>query len=116
MLKEALKTGRTIHFIHCARNKAAHAFRDVVDALAARHPQLERFYCYDQATAADSADAIGLLDQNRPAQRLPVTSDVDAYFLGPKPYMALVKRGLQALGVPEQQTRHEFFGPASALN
>ena len=41
---------------------------------------------------------------------------MDAYFLGPKPFMALVKRSLKALGVPEAQTRFEFFGPAAALN
>jgi nitric oxide dioxygenase len=116
MLSEALKTQRPIHFIHCARNKAVHAFRDSVDALAARHPQLKRFYCYDQGSSSDGADATGLLNQERLAQWLPETRDVDAYFLGPKPFMALIKRSLHALGVPEAQTRYEFFGPASALN
>lgn len=116
MLSEALKTQRPIHFIHCARNKAVHAFRDSIDALAERHPQLKRFYCYDQGSSHDGADAIGFLSQEHLAQWLPQTRDVDAYFLGPKPFMALVKRSLQALGVPETQTRYEFFGPASALN
>lgn len=113
MLSEALQSGRTVHFIHCARNRAVHAFRDTIDALAARHPQLQRFYCYDQAD--EGADAVGLLDQARLAQWLPANRDVDAYFLGPKPFMALVKRSLLALGVPEAQTRYEFFGPAAAL-
>ena len=85
----------------------------VLDALAARHPQLQRFYCYDQAD--EGADAVGLLDQARLAQWLPASRDVDAYVLGPKPFMALVKRSLLALGVPEAQTRYEFFGPAAAL-
>jgi len=40
---------------------------------------------------------------------------VDAYFLGPKGFMAAIKRHLKALGVPEAQSRYEFFGPASAL-
>ena len=113
MLSQALQTGRTVHFIHCARNRAVHAFRDTIDALAARHPQLQRFYCYDQAD--EGADAVGLLDQARLAQWLPANRDVDAYFLGPKPFMALVRRSLLALGVPEEQTRYEFFGPAAAL-
>ena len=113
MLSEALQSGRTVHFIHCARNRAVHAFRDTIDALAARHPQLQRFYCYDQAD--EGADAVGLLDQARLAQWLPANRDVDAYFLGPKPFMALVRRSLLALGVPEAQTRYEFFGPAAAL-
>lgn len=114
MLSEALQSGRTVHFIHCARNRAVHAFRDAIDTLAARHPQLQRFYCYDQA--GEGADAVGLLDQARLDQWLPATRDVDAYFLGPKPFMALVRRSLLALGVPESQTRCEFFGPAAALN
>jgi nitric oxide dioxygenase len=29
--------------------------------------------------------------------------------------MKAMKRTLKALGVPEAQTRHEFFGPAAAL-
>ncbi|MEW5757336.1 MAG: NO-inducible flavohemoprotein [Pseudomonadota bacterium] len=116
MLQAALKTERPIHFIHCARNRAAHAFRDSIDALAGRHPQLKRFNCYEQAADADAADAVGLLDQARLAQWLPETRDIDAYFLGPKPFMALIKRNLQALGIPEAQTRYEFFGPAAALS
>ena len=52
----------------------------------------------------------------RLAQWLPASRDVDAYFLGPKPFMALVKRQLEALGVPQAQTHFEFFGPAAALN
>ena len=116
MLHEVLKTERPVHFIHCARNRAVHAFRDAVDALSASHPQLKRFYCYDEASEGDGADGVGLLDQERLAQWLPETRDVDAYFLGPKPFMALVKRHLKALGVPETQTRFEFFGPVAALN
>ena len=116
MLQAALETERAVHFIHCARDRASHAFRDTVDALAARHPQLQRFYCYDQADAADQVDAVGLLDQQRLADWLPASRDLDAYFLGPKPFMALVKRQLEALGVPQAQTHFEFFGPAAALN
>ena len=114
MLGEALKENRPIHFIHCARSKAAHAFRDAVDALAAKHPQLRRFYCYEQAD--EGADDVGLLNQERLAKWLPATRDLDAYFLGPQPFMAVVKRSLKALGVPETQARYEFFGPAAALN
>lgn len=115
MLSEALQTGRPVHFIHCARNRAVHAFREVIDGLAARHPQLQRFYVYDQVSEAAEADAVGLLDQGQLAQWLPAHRDVDAYFLGPKPFMAMVKRSLAALGVPETQTHYEFFGPAAAL-
>lgn len=114
MLEAALKTERPVHFIHCARNGAVHAFRDWIDELAARHPQLKRFYCYAE-DPANQADAVGLLNQELLAEWLPRERDVDAYFLGPKGFMAAIKRQLKALGVPEGQSRYEFFGPAAAL-
>ena len=116
MLDAALEQQRPVYFIHSARDGAVHAFRDWIDGLAARYAGLKRFYCY----AADDggqhkADALGLLDEVRLAAWLPADRDVDAYFLGPKPFMASVKRSLARLGVPEGQSRFEFFGPASAL-
>jgi nitric oxide dioxygenase len=123
MLEAALRTSRAVHFIHCARTRGVHAFRHAIDALAQKHPQLQRFYCYEEAPASgaphDAPDAVGRLDANRLATWLPAAvgdpRDVDAYFLGPKPFMQQVKTALTALGVPAQQARYEFFGPASAL-
>lgn len=115
MLEAALETERPVHFIHCARNGAVHAFRDWIDGLAARHPQLKRFYCYAEEDGSQAADAVGLLDQDLLAQWLPRERDIDAYFLGPKGFMAAIKRQLKGLGVPEGQSRYEFFGPAAAL-
>lgn len=116
MLETALETSRPVHFIHCARNGAVHAFRDWVDGLAVRHPQLKHFYCYaEDDGVSPAAHAVGLLDQQQLEQWLPEDRDLDAYFLGPKGFMAAVKRQLKAAGVPEKQSRYEFFGPASAL-
>jgi nitric oxide dioxygenase len=116
MLEAALTTSRPVHFIHCARNGSVHAFRDWVDRLVARHPQLKRFYCYAEDDGVSPAgDAFGLLDQARLEQWLPEERDVDAYFLGPKAFMRVIKRQLKVAGVPEKQSRFEFFGPASAL-
>ncbi len=119
MLQQALKTSRPIYFIHCARNRVVHAFRETVDDLQAIHPQLKRFYAYSevtQAADADGVDGVGRLDKERLAKWLPSNLDVEVYFLGPQPFMAWVKRNLKVLGVPESQTHFEFFGPASALN
>lgn len=116
MLQAALQTERPVHFIHCARNGGVHAFRDWIDDLAQRHPQLKRFYCYDEDDGlSPAADKVGLLSQEQLAQWLPQQRDLDAYFLGPKGFMAAVKRHLKALGVPDGQSRYEFFGPAAAL-
>lgn len=116
MLESALPTGRPIRFIHCARNGAVHAFREWVDDLAARHPQLQRFYCYTEADEHPAADAVGLLDDDLLARWLPRERNVEVYFLGPKGFMASIKRSLTALGVPTAQSHYEFFGPAADLH
>ena len=116
MLEAALASERPVHFIHCARNGSVHAFRGWVDDLAVRHPQLKRFYCYaEEDGISPPADQIGLLDQEQLGLWLPADRDLDAYFLGPKGFMAAIKRHLKALGVPPQQSRYEFFGPAAVL-
>lgn len=116
MLEAARNTGRDIHFIHCARHAGVHAFRDWVEAQRAAHPQVRHYVCYSEPRAGDQADAEGLLSLEQLAQWLPEQRDLDAYFLGPKPFMAQVKRHLQQLGVPTTQSHYEFFGPASALD
>jgi nitric oxide dioxygenase len=116
MLQAALKTDRPVHFIHSARHGGVHAFRDVIDQLAARHPKLKRFYCYEQRRKEDAdAHGIGYLDEKHLDAWLPKTRDVDVYFLGPIAFMKAIKKHLKTIGVPESQSRYEFFGPASAL-
>lgn len=115
MLESARHSERPIHFIHCARNGDVHAFRDWVEGVAASSRTLKHFFCYSEPKQGDSADATGMLTRERLAEWLPGTRDLDAYFLGPKGFMAQVKKHLRELGVPESQSHYEFFGPASAL-
>lgn len=115
MLEAARDSGREIHFIHCARHAGVHAFRDWVEAQRRERPQLRHYVCYSEPRAGDQADAEGLLSRAQLAEWLPAQRDLDAYFLGPKPFMAQVKRHLQELGVPPSQSHYEFFGPASEL-
>lgn len=113
MLETAVTDGRPIHFIHCARDAEVQAFSARVEELAQRHTQLHRYVCLERPDKV--ADAYGLLTGELLQRWLPAERDVDAYFLGPKPFMAMLKRQLSELGVPAQQVRYEFFGPASAL-
>jgi nitric oxide dioxygenase len=116
MLEAALETNRPIHFIHAARHGGVHAFREWIDRLAERHPQLKRFYCYAERHGAHpEPHAVGLLDRDTLAKWMPESRDVDVYFLGPLPFMKAVRRHLHELGVPRERSRFEFFGPASAL-
>jgi nitric oxide dioxygenase len=115
MLEAALETERPVHFIHCARNGSVHAFRDWIDGLAARHPQLKRFYCYaEDDGVSPAADKVGLLSQEqlangcRRSAMWMLTSSGRRASWGDQ-------AAPQGLGVPEQQSRYEFFGPAAAL-
>ena len=113
MLQAALPTGREITFIHCARDRGVHAFREKIDALVDANAQLTRRYCYEQA--GDGMDLHGRLSTDVLAQWLPASRDADVYFLGPVGFMRSVKQSLQELKVPEAQVHYEFFGPAQAL-
>jgi nitric oxide dioxygenase len=118
MLEAALaRLERPVHFIHCARNGSVHAFRDWIDGLAERHPQLKRFYCYaEDDGVSPAADKVGLLSQlssSASGCRSSVTWMRTSS--GRKVSWRAIKRHLKALGVPEKQSRYEFFGPASAL-
>ena len=114
MLHAAHEQRRPVTFVHFARNAAVHAFRDWVDDLVARSPQARRFYCHEQAGTL-SVDAHGRAGTELLARWLPQARDMDAYFIGPPPFMAAVKRALGELGVPPAQMHWEFFGPAAAL-
>ncbi|MGY4532735.1 nitric oxide dioxygenase [Pseudomonas sp. TE3786] len=115
MLEQALDSGRDIHFIHCARHGGVHAFQDWLASKAEAHPQLKRFYCYSEPREEDRDVASGFLTEERLARWLPQGLDLDAYFLGPQPFMAHVNRSLRGLGVPAEQCYYEFFGPAGKL-
>ncbi|MDR6394111.1 NO-inducible flavohemoprotein [Herbaspirillum seropedicae] len=117
MLAAALPSGRPIHFIHAARHGGVHAFRRQLEELAARHPQLQVRFCYEQPRQGDAAPhATGLIERSLLQQWLPGNPDLDAYFVGPKSFMKAIKRQLAELGVPAAQSRHEFFGPAASLD
>ena len=105
-----------VHFIHFARNRKVHAFREVIAARKLKHANLQHFYVYDEHAGGTVAPhANGLVDTASLAGWLPPSRAVDAYFLGPQPFMRRVKKQFRELGVPESQTRYKFFGPASAL-
>jgi nitric oxide dioxygenase len=116
MLEAARDSGRPIHFIHYARHAGVHAFRDWLQMQAEESPQVRHYVCYSEPRAGDQGDAEGFLSLEQLAEWLPQDRDLDAYFLGPKPFMSQVKNHLRALGVPESQSHYEFFGPASALD
>mmetsp|Transcript_17252 Transcript_17252/g.37782 ORF Transcript_17252/g.37782 Transcript_17252/m.37782 type:complete len:394 (+) Transcript_17252:88-1269(+) len=116
MLEKALANGRTVHFIHCARNSRAHAFREWIHRKSEAHSELHVHFCYSQPLEGDEADGKGHLSKKHLSEWLPENRDLEVYFLGPTPFMAQVRRDLGELGVPPSQTHYHFFGPASDLD
>ena len=115
MLEQALKTSRPIYFIHCARSVAVHAFREWLETQAQTHSNLRLYFCYSAPLASESVAHTGFLTAERLAQWLPTPPAMEVYFTGSTPFMAQVKQGLTALGVPEAHQHYEFFGPAVSL-
>ncbi len=120
MLHTALKEmpERKIVFIHGALNEDVQAFRDTVDALAAKHPNLKTHYRYTDEPAANCARSgncsTGLIDAAL-IESLAGQRDADYYFCGPQPFMVGVYHDLLAWGIPANQVHFEFFGPRQAL-
>jgi nitric oxide dioxygenase len=119
MAEAALHRGeRGVIFIHYARNALVHAFADVVKAWHARFPRFRSYVVYEETEAPNALvpDAVGRPSLEQLRHWLPAGGDFDAYFLGPKPFMAFIKRSLRELGVADERSRCEFFGPAEELN
>ncbi|HEU4403758.1 MAG TPA: NO-inducible flavohemoprotein [Polyangiaceae bacterium] len=115
MLESVAPSGRPVRFVHATQCRAVHAFRDRVDALAARHANVTATYYYDEPGPGDGPHQAGRLDAARLAEHLPADRDADVYLVGPKPFMQAAFRDALASGVPRARIHYEFFGPDEPL-
>ena len=112
MAEAALAAGdRELVFVHYARNGEAHAFGETIERWAREHERFTAHIVYEQGGEADAPAGRPALEHLR--QWVP--AEAEAYFLGPKPFMAFVNRALAEIGLGEAQRHYEFFGPAEAL-
>lgn len=106
MAEAALAQGtRDVIFIHYARNGAVQAFGPTLAAWAQAHPRFTAHVVLEAEAGRPSLEAL----------RGWVPADADAYFLGPKPFMAVVDQALAALGFSAERRHFECFGPFEAL-
>lgn len=109
---------RKVAFIQAAQNGNVHAMKEHVSRLAAAHPNVESFVCYDSPTEQDreeqNFDREGHVNLEWLRTVLP-DADADFYFCGPAPFMKAVNGALQEWGVPQERIHFEFFGPALPL-
>jgi nitric oxide dioxygenase len=108
---------RDVYFVHSARNRQVHAFRDEVRALVEANEHIRSFVCYERPEAGADCDRQGFIDEAWLASALPadVWQRADTYFCGPVPFMKAIYRALPGLGVAPERIHYEFFGPAGVL-
>ena len=112
---QAVPLNREVTFIHCSRDATTQAFDTWIRQQGNDRQGFQYFVNLSNPVPGAIGDARGRLDRDRLAAWLPPSSDIDVYFLGPLSFMAMVKRTLHSLGVPESQTFFECFGPMSSL-
>ncbi|AKX57681.1 NO-inducible flavohemoprotein [Thiopseudomonas alkaliphila] len=113
MLEQALSHNQPVWFIHAAQNHEVDPFYDWLYNQADRYPTLNIFKCYED-NQSGKADHEGFLNKELLKTLLPDT-EIDVYYLGPTPFMAMLNKALAELGFYKDQCHYEFFGPAEAL-
>jgi nitric oxide dioxygenase len=115
MLNAAANSGRRIEFVHAAINSHTHAFREHVNQLCEAHNNVNARYIYSEPTADCQGAETGYVSKAMLEQALAGNTDVELYFLGPKPFMQVVNQMVADLGVPAGNVHYEFFGPLEDL-
>ena len=118
MFHEAAARNRQqpLWFVYGARNLANHALKQEVEDLASEFANLSTHFAYSKPGDDDVLGSDYHYEGRVTAQTL---LDLDAgpeaqYLLcGPAAFLAEVREGLEASGVPSDQIHFETFGPAS---
>lgn len=112
----AEQPNRSIHLYYGVRNRLDHAFKTVLEALAASHKSFHLHVAYSRPSEGDAQGVdfqheghvdVDLLKRTLPNRRH------QFYVCGPPPMMASLIPALEAWGIPKDDIRHEAFGPAS---
>ena len=85
-------------------------------ALSKYPAQLQRYRVLEQHEEEDQADDTGRIYVEQLQRWLPDHEGLQAYFIGPAPFMKVARQLLKETGVNEDRQFYEFFGPAQALN
>jgi nitric oxide dioxygenase len=102
-----------VHYVHGARDAAAHAMGEHVRALTAAHPKARSTVFYETVAANDAErhDRQGVISGSWLAEQTPI-HEADYYLCGPRPFLRALVSDLAAAGVPADRIHYEFFGPA----
>ena len=107
---------RQVHLYYGVRNSADHAFKQVLEALAAAHPAFKLNVVYSSPLPEDvrgrDYQQAGYIDQALLRRTLPHGRH-QFYVCGPPPMMRSLVSALREWGVQADDIHFEAFGPAS---
>ena len=114
MLHATAHQNRPVLYVHGARNGRAHALRTEVDTLVSDNETVSRHILYSRPDENDvlgeDYDAQGRITAER-LLRLRASPHAHYLLCGPAPFLADVRNGLEAAGVPAERIHFETFGP-----
>jgi ferredoxin-NADP reductase/MOSC domain-containing protein YiiM/ferredoxin len=103
------RVSQPVWWLHGARNRAEHPFRQEAEALLAALPDAHRLIAYSHPADGDAADVTGRLDLAA-LERAAVPTDADHYVCGPAAFMAAIGDALTERGVAPGDVVTETFG------
>ncbi len=116
MYKSLKGKGRKTVLIQCTPNSSTRAFGNEIQFQ--NDPNLSTVIGFSDPLQSDKKgedyDFEGLLTEKILSDQLP-EEPAEVYFCGPTPFMKLVLKLLNNLGVKEENIFYEFFGPAEEL-
>ncbi|NJC71951.1 hemin transporter [Planosporangium thailandense] len=102
---------RQVTLVHADRTESAHALRDELGRLIDELPEIAVQLWYEEVVSdcglPGAQVKAGLVDPDL----IPLVPGVRAHLCGPVAFMAGVRRGLVARGVPAENIAYEVFGP-----
>jgi ferredoxin-NADP reductase/MOSC domain-containing protein YiiM/ferredoxin len=107
----ATQPNRKIWWIHGARNRAGHCFREESERLLASLPRAQRLIAYSAPAATDSDFEVAGRLSGAELERAGIPTDADFYLCGPPSFMDELTAALAARGVTPDRVRTELFGP-----
>ncbi|MBC8719651.1 pyridoxamine 5'-phosphate oxidase family protein [Ochrobactrum sp. Marseille-Q0166] len=100
--------GREAWFLHAARSREHHLFKEDIERIADINPSLRLFTAYSKPNKGDNCDHSGRLNAGIIGQLLPV-AEADFYICGPNAFMSEISEGLKALGARPDGIKTEAF-------
>ena len=105
---------REVTFIHAARNETLHAFAKEATEMTKNLETGSVYFGYEEPLNPDGDHQFtGYIERDFLADK--VTKDTICYVCGPVPFLQNVVHMLTEIGIPSENIRYEFFGPAISL-